>query len=95
MNQSCKCISVYLGFCGSAVFIGAADVDAVVSSAAAVACIHIGAQHTTNDVAQVRNIVDIGQGTCDQDVSFACATQVKQSISNIRMVLVATNGTDK
>ena len=55
----------YLSLSGSPVLISAADVDAVVASATAVAGVHISAQHAPNDVAQVGHIVDIGQGTCD------------------------------
>ena len=67
-----RCNRAHLSFCSSAIFIGAAHEDAVVPPAAAVARVHISAQHTANDVAQVRNIVDVGQGAGDQDVPFAC-----------------------
>lgn len=66
------CVRMYLGLCGSAILVCATDIDAVVASASAVAGIHISAQHTPNDVTQVRNVVDVGQGTCDQNVSLAC-----------------------
>ena len=31
---------------------------------------NIGTQHTANDVPKMRHIIDIGQGTGDQDVPF-------------------------
>lgn len=65
-------LQMYLGLCGGTVFVCATHINAVVASAAAVSCIYISTQHTPNDVAQMGNIVNIGQGTCDQDVSLAC-----------------------
>lgn len=67
-------MGTHLGFCGSAVLVCAADVDAVEAPAATVARVHISTQHTPNDITQVRHIVDIWEGTCDQNVPLACLT---------------------
>ena len=71
-TQPARVGQVYLGFCGSPILVCAAHIDAVVAPAAAVARIHISAQHAANDVSQMRHIVDIWQGAGDQDVPFAC-----------------------
>lgn len=65
-------LQVYLSLCGGTVFVCPTHIDAVVTSAAAVSCIHISTQHTPDNIAQMGNIVDIGEGACDQDVSLAC-----------------------
>lgn len=62
----------HLGLCCSAILIRATDVDAVVTPAATITGIHVRTQHTANDVAQVRHIVDIRQCTGDQNVSSSC-----------------------
>ena len=69
----------YLGFSGCAILISATHVDAVVPSAAAVACIHISTQHTSNDVAQMGHVVHIGQGTCDENIPLPCIACVQTS----------------
>lgn len=66
-------LHTHLGFCCSAILISATNVDAVVATAAAVAGIYVSTQHTANNVAQVWHIVDVRQGTGDQDVSGACS----------------------
>ena len=81
MSWPHRCRHMYLCLCGGAVFICAADVDAVVASAAAVSCIHISTQDTPNDVAQMRHVVDVGQRTCDQDISSACSRHFTCTIS--------------
>jgi hypothetical protein len=82
-----------LGFCSSAILISTAHVDTVVPPDAAVARVHVSAQHAANDVAQVRNIVDVGQGAGDQDVSFACnmhmQTTLKQGFDDMVFMQMA------
>lgn len=60
-----------LGLGGRPVFVRAAYVDRVVPSQPAVPCEHVGAEHASDDVPQVRDVVDIGQRTGDEDVAAA------------------------
>ena len=47
-------------FCGSSILICAADVNGVVASKPSKSCIHICGEYTSNNVAKVRHVVDIG-----------------------------------
>ena len=61
----------YLCLCGSTILVCATHVDAVVTPAAAVAGINIRTQNTADDVSQVGNIVDVGEGAGDQYIPLA------------------------
>ena len=54
-----------LNLSGCAVLVRATHVERVVTHQAAVAREDISAKHTPYDVAEVRYIVHVGQGTCD------------------------------
>ena len=64
---------VSAGFClrGCAILISSAHIDAVVANKTSETSIHISGQHTANDVTKMRHVVNIWQGTSDQDVSLA------------------------
>lgn len=51
-----------LGFSGRAVFVRAADIKSVVATHPAVTSIHISTQGRADNVAQMRNVVDVGKG---------------------------------
>lgn len=60
-----------LGLSGCTILVGTADVNSVVASKTAVSGIHIGRENAADNVAQMRNVIDIWQCTCNQNVSFA------------------------
>lgn len=60
-----------LGLGRGPVLISAADVDGVVSTEAAVPREDISAEHTSDDVAEVRDVVDVGESAGDEDVPAA------------------------
>ena len=64
----------HLGLCGSAVLISAAHEDGIVASRAAEASITVRTEHRAHNVAQMRHIIDVGQGTRDQDVTLVCTS---------------------
>lgn len=55
----------------SAILISTTNVDNVVSSLSEVTSRHISGQNASNNVTQVRYVVDIRQSTCNQDVTLA------------------------
>ena len=67
---------------GCSVLIGTANVQCVVAHKAAVASEDVCTQHTSNDVAKMRNIIHIGQGTRDQNVSLIGLGKDKTSALN-------------
>ena len=48
---------------------------------------YIGAQHGTDDIAEVRNIVHIRQCACDQDVMFALDGQYFVTVFHFEKIL--------
>ncbi|PVH32034.1 hypothetical protein PAHAL_9G297800 [Panicum hallii] len=56
------------GLGGGAVFVGAADEEHVVAPEAAVARVHVGAEHAADEVAQVRHVVHVRQRAGHQHV---------------------------
>lgn len=55
----------HLGLCGRPVFIRPTHIDDVIAPGAAEACVAVGAEHTSDDVAQVGDIVDVWKGAGD------------------------------
>lgn len=49
---------------------GSADEERLVASSLAVARVHVCRQDTANDVAQMRQVVRVGQGAGDEDVAL-------------------------
>jgi hypothetical protein len=66
----CAFLLKCLHFSGCTVLISAADVESIVPSKTAIPGENISTQHATNNVAQVRYIVDVGQRTRDQHIAF-------------------------
>lgn len=58
-----------LGLGGRPVLVGAAYVDRVVPPEAAVPGENVGAEHAADDVAEVRDVVDVGQRAGDEYVA--------------------------
>ena len=61
--------------CGCSILVSTADVKCVVVAQATIPCKDISTQNATNDVAKVRDIVDIGQGTGYEYVAFTLEGQ--------------------
>mmetsp|Transcript_27090 Transcript_27090/g.36887 ORF Transcript_27090/g.36887 Transcript_27090/m.36887 type:complete len:205 (-) Transcript_27090:669-1283(-) len=59
-----------LGYSCSSVFISTANINGVVSHQTGETSIYISRQNTSNNVTQMRNIVDVWESTCNQDVSL-------------------------
>lgn len=59
-----------LGFRRRPVFVRSANIERVVSSQTTVSGKHVGRKHGSNNVPQMRNVVDIWKGRRDQDVAF-------------------------
>lgn len=59
------------GLRGGSVLVGTTNIDDVVSSEAGEASVDISRQDTSDNVAKMGHVVDVGQSTRDQDVSLA------------------------
>ena len=64
-------IRLRTGLRSGAILVRAADEERVESALATVASVHVGAQHAADQVAQVRDVVHVGQGGGDEDVLLA------------------------
>lgn len=60
-----------LGLGGRPVLVSAAYVDRVVAPQPAVPREHVGAEHASDDVREVRDVVDVGQRAGDEYVAAA------------------------
>lgn len=65
--------TLFKGLClgSGTVLVGTTDVDSVVTSSFAVASKHVSRKNTADDVAQMRDVVDVGKGGGDEDVALA------------------------
>lgn len=56
---------------GGSVLVSAADVDSVVTAKTTVTSKDISTQNTSNDVAEMRDVIDVRQGAGDEDVALS------------------------
>jgi len=60
-----------LSLSGGSIFISSANVHGVMASKSRESGIHVGREHASDNVSQMRHVVNVGECTSDEDVSFA------------------------
>ena len=68
---TCRALFICLGLGCRSILVRSTDVEGLVATQPAIPGKHVSRQDGTDDVAQMGNIVDVGKGGGDQDVTSA------------------------